>query len=207
MTWLTRIQLDYETVARRKLRDNYAWHKAVWDAFPDRPDEQRSFLFRVDPKDHVQEVLLLSGHQPVRPDWCPPEAWSVKAVSAEFLTHRHYRFDMRVNATRCIKRFDSDGHRQKNGRRVVIADRDELGDWLDRKGEQGGFRVLDSPPLIVDPRTDHPFRKGDKTGLHVSVRLRGALEVIDSDRFRETFKNGIGSAKAFGFGMLLLQPV
>lgn len=40
-----------------------------------------------------------------------------------------------------------------------------------------------------------------------AVRFEGYLQVTDGDRFREILKNGLGSAKAYGFGLLSLAPV
>lgn len=209
MSWLARIQIDYETAACRKLQDSYAWHQAMWNAFPNRNDEDRSFLFRVDTRNDGPEALLLARVEPVRPDWCPEEGWSIKTIKPEFFGHRFYRFDLRANATRKVKKLNGNGEPSKNGRRAVISDEHELQAWLARKAEQGGFRLVDAPPLIIDPRTDHRFRKdkSSTSGLHVGVRFRGALQVTDTQRFEATFHSGIGSAKAFGFGMLLLQPI
>lgn len=207
MSWLARIQIDYATAARHRLRDNYAWHQAIWKAFPGRNDEERSFLFRVNARDDGPEVLMLTRVEPIQPDWCPDEGWSVRQIKPEFLGHRHYRFDLRANATRKVTKLTVNGGPNKNGRRAVISGEQELRAWLDRKATQGGFRMVTDPPLVIDPRTDYHFRKGNTSGLHVGVRFRGALEVTDSERFKEAFQVGIGSAKAFGFGLLLLQPV
>lgn len=207
MSWLARIQIDYATAARHKLRDNYAWHQAMWEAFPGREDEDRSFLFRVDVRDDGPEVLMLSHVEPACPDWCPGEGWSVKQIKPEFLRHRYYQFDLRANATRKVTKLTGSGEPSKNGRRAVISGEQELHAWLDRKATQGGFRVVDDSPLVIDPRMDYHFRKGNTSGLHVGARFRGTLQVIDPDRLKETFYQGIGSAKAFGFGLLLLQPI
>lgn len=209
MSWLARIQIDYETAAHHKLQDSYAWHQAIWKAFPDRKDEDRSFLFRVDKRNDGLEAFLLTRVEPVCPDWCPQDGWFVKPVKPDFLGHRFYRFDLRANATRKVKKSTESGESSKNGRRAVISSEHELRVWLDRKAEQGGFRLMDTPPLVIEPRTDFHFRKGkgNGSGLHVGVRFRGALEVTDAKRFSETFSTGIGSAKAFGFGLLLLQPI
>ena len=37
---------------------------------------------------------------------------------------------------------------------------------------------------------------------HFAVKFEGELVVTDPTRFAETLKNGIGSAKGFGFGLL-----
>jgi CRISPR system Cascade subunit CasE len=44
-------------------------------------------------------------------------------------------------------------------------------------------------------------------GKHVAVDFRGVLRVQDREKFKRTFAAGIGSAKGFGFGLLMLEPV
>jgi CRISPR system Cascade subunit CasE len=39
------------------------------------------------------------------------------------------------------------------------------------------------------------------------VEFQGSLRVVDPNKFRSAFAQGIGSAKAFGFGMLVLAPI
>lgn len=207
MTWLTRIRIDYSHCARLGLKDNYAWHQALWEIFPGLDGEQRPFLFRVNAGDYGSEVLLLSSVEPTRPQWCPDDSWATKAINPEFFRHRYYRFDLKANATRKVTKLGPNGGPVKNGRRTVLSSERDLRDWIERKAKQGGFRILDKPTLVIDPRTDYRFRKENTSGLHVGVCFRGGLEVTESTQFVETFHLGIGSAKAFGFGLLLLQPI
>ncbi len=51
------------------------------------------------------------------------------------------------------------------------------------------------------------FRKKGQGGYHGGVQFRGILEVTDREKFIETYHAGIGSAKGFGFGLLLLAPL
>ena len=57
------------------------------------------------------------------------------------------------------------------------------------------------------------FRKKDKkkgkeyAAYHGGVQFRGILEVTDQKDFEITYHAGVGSAKGFGFGLLLLAPV
>ena len=44
-------------------------------------------------------------------------------------------------------------------------------------------------------------------GLHSTVDYQGVLTVTDPIRFHEAFTRGIGSAKAFGFGLLVIAPL
>jgi hypothetical protein len=34
--YLTQIQLHKQAAAHKQLQDSYAWHRALWEAFPDR---------------------------------------------------------------------------------------------------------------------------------------------------------------------------
>lgn len=78
--------------------------------------------------------------------------------------------------------------------------------WITRKGEQGGFAV-EEETLRTTPRGREHFHKNDNAGLHSAVEFEGILSVTDRSRFYEAFKQGIGSAKAFGYGLLVLAPV
>ena len=42
---------------------------------------------------------------------------------------------------------------------------------------------------------------------HLAVRFDGFLRVTDAGAFRETLTRGIGSGKAYGFGLLSVAPV
>jgi CRISPR system Cascade subunit CasE len=39
------------------------------------------------------------------------------------------------------------------------------------------------------------------------VEFRGTLRVTDPAKFRRVFTGGLGSAKAFGFGLLVIAPL
>jgi CRISPR-associated protein Cas6/Cse3/CasE subtype I-E len=70
-----------------------------------------------------------------------------------------------------------------------------------------------------DTLRTHPARKeffwkprnGGNTkampGVVQGIEFRGVLEVTDRARFFQTFRSGVGSAKAFGFGLLVLAPI
>ncbi|RMF67773.1 MAG: type I-E CRISPR-associated protein Cas6/Cse3/CasE [Calditrichaeota bacterium] len=59
----------------------------------------------------------------------------------------------------------------------------------------------------MGPRVKLSFTKDHRRGTHVAVDFRGHLRVTDREAFRNAFTKGIGPAKAFGFGLLMLQPV
>jgi CRISPR system Cascade subunit CasE len=198
--YLSRITVDFQTAAQRKLRDSYAWHKVLWQAFPE--TESRNFLYRLEPRDSGFLLYLLSENEPVVPSW---GRWESKLIGASFLEYSTYRFQLCANPTR---RYINDGRgkRFEKGKRFVVADPKELKNWMLRKAGQGGFTV-DEATLQIGPPINQPFYKNGKRGNHKRVEFQGVLSVADREPFKKTFHSGIGSAKAFGFGLLVLQPI
>jgi CRISPR system Cascade subunit CasE len=79
----------------------------------------------------------------------------------------------------------------------------ELAAWLERKAAAGGFTVEAENLRVIPEGQDH-FNLGRQHGAHASVEFRGTLSVTDPAKFHQTFVTGIGSAKAFGFGLLVI---
>jgi CRISPR-associated protein Cas6/Cse3/CasE subtype I-E len=71
---------------------------------------------------------------------------------------------------------------------------------LTRSRERAAWVTIGAP-------IDEHFTRNGKRGKHVSVDFQGILNVTNQDRFKKAFCKGIGSAKAFGFGLLMLQPI
>jgi CRISPR system Cascade subunit CasE len=104
-------------------------------------------------------------------------------------------------------RSDKSGKRTKNGRRLPITKREDLIAWMQRKAQAGGFDIGDPETLRTIPRPRSFFRKEGAEGVHYAVEFQGLLTVSDPAAFRTSFTTGIGSAKAFGFGLLAIAPV
>ena len=205
---LTQLHVSYEQATRLlRIRDSYDWHQHLWQAFPGRDGESRDFLVRIDEKEETYRVLILSRTPAKRPDWCPGDNFATKPVPDTFFTHAAYAFTLLANPTKKI-RSNATGARTKNGRRVPLATREDLLAWLERKAAASGFNI-DSETTQTVPRGREYFQK-DKPrshGLHASVEFRGRLIVTDPVAFRAAVASGIGSAKAFGFGLLVLAPL
>lgn len=232
MTWLARIDVDAETVRAEAIWDSYAWHKKLWEGcFPGAPDAKRDFLTRIDPLEGAFRLWVLATRKPVCPKWCPSDGFALNEIAASFLSHRHYVFDLRANPVKTIVQRGPNGEtlyrphgKRRSGKRVPLVKQDELRAWIIQKGKvrckdqntgldvPGGFRIPEDKPLEISPMVESHFRKKDKennkgqAAYHGGVQFRGTLEVTDRDRFIETYQSGIGSAKGFGFGLLLLAP-
>ena len=214
---LTQILVAYEDAVRLlRIRDTYDWHQRVWEAFGGRNGQTRDFLIRVDRKEEAFRVLILSRSLPAKPDWCPTDCFGTKVVPDDYFAHARYRFSLLANPTKKI-RSDKAGERTKNGRRVPVTQREELIAWLVRKAEAGGYAVIltreddsgkEVEVLRTIPRGREFFHKDRAThGTHTAVEFQGELTVTNPAQFRATVATGIGSAKAFGFGLLVIAPI
>jgi len=201
------MQIDAESVFASGVRDSYDWHQRFWQCFPGEPDRNRDFLTRIDTLEGAFRLWILSPRRPTRPNWCPPESFAVREIAPSFLSHGCYAFDLLANPVKCLVQRDEQGERKRNGKRVPLIQPDELRDWIDRKGQAGGFRIVADKPLEIGPMVKSHFRKHEHAACHGGVQFRGVLEVTDAKRFTETYYAGVGSAKGFGFGLLLLAPV
>ncbi len=229
MSWLARLEVDAETVHAEGISDDiYAWHKMLWQCYPDAPERTRvdiGFLTRIDQLEGAYRFWVMAKQKPERPQWCSPEDFAVNELAPSFLSHRYYAFDLRANPVRALVQRGPDSKpvllsngKRKRGKRVPLVKQDELKAWLIHKGEircrdqdtgqdvPGGFRIVEDMPLEISPMVESHFRKKKETAYHGGVQFRGILEVTDTARFTESYFSGIGGAKGFGFGLLLLAP-
>ena len=89
--------------------------------------------------------------------------------------------------------------------------------WLDHLGSGHGFRVEPAPPLsmeAVHTFVRNPGKDGGGSNQAAPTAKRynsglfdGVLVCTDPDRLRDATIEGLGPAKAFGFGLLSLAPV
>jgi CRISPR system Cascade subunit CasE len=185
---------------RREAAEPYEMHRTLMRAFGPREDAGR-VLFRLDaPRDGGPLALLVQSRS--EPDWShhaaladyllePPDK---KSFDPGFATGQVLRFRLRANPT--VKR---------DGKRLGLLKEEEQLAWLSRKGEAGGFKVLGAAAV------EEGFRGGRKDDgehrhrlTHLAVRFDGVLKVTDAGRLLETVRDGVGSGKAFGFGLLSL---
>lgn len=190
MSVLTRVMVDKRQAARQRLSDSYAWHKALWRAFPGK--DGRDFLWRVEDHDEAFRAYIVSPDAPEPQPW---GKWQSKPIAEGFLDHARYRFKVRVNPVM---------RRKSDGRRLGLFVPEKIAAWFERRAAEAGFAI---DRVVYGPALDQPFFKDGRRGLHRAVDLEGVLRVEDAERFRTAFQKGLGPAKAFGFGLFVLQPI
>ncbi len=139
-------------------------------------------------------------------------------------------FRLRANPTKRNARKDVPGEKPDllKGKRVELQREDEQIAWLISKGQggregvPGGFELLmkkgedeegkEGPVWCVDVRPEGKLngrKRDDAHGhamTHLAVVFDGLLRVTDTNAFLETLVHGIGSGKAYGFGLLSVAP-
>ncbi len=181
------------------LNNAHVWHKALWTLFPNRvPDTTAPFLFLIEQMNLAKGAKLL-----VQSEQLPEKSSNVARV----LAHKHWQpqfhlgqrlvFSLRANPTKKIR--DKDNSERKI--RVPLIKEEEQEAWLNRKLDPVGnlheIRIQKHPPIY--------FRKGARAGKVVSVSYEGIFEVQNPKSLQKIWESGIGPAKAFGCGMLMIR--
>jgi len=103
---------------------------------------------------------------------------------------------------------------EKSRRRIALNKDEEKIEWLKRKGEDAGFRLADvqikanveNVAAIAQSKIKSRRKDGESPMTFGSVVFEGVLEVTDAETLRDCIIRGIGSGKAYGFGLLSIAP-
>ena len=154
------------------------------------------------------------------PDIDNPACKNIEAAYERFAEGDVLVFCLTANPTRkvntSLKTERQAGLPKRNGNRVFICNENEQLEWLARKAEESGFELLTAAIAeteIADVQVSNEQKVSGKNrvldtqGASRELVLRGCtfsgrLRVVDSLRFRSALINGIGSGKAYGFGLL-----
>ncbi len=225
--YLSRLILNpLNRYARRDLADCQELHRTVMRAFPnppngDSPRGHYGVLHRLDiqPQSGIPTLLVLSRE---KPDWSSLEQWPdylsrnpdwIDPAYDAIQDNQTFTFRLRANPTRKVDTKTGPDGCRRHGRREPLRSPEEQIEWLRRKGQSGGFRLLSvrlsdevsDVRLIPEPVVVHGKKKSH-TMTFSSIVFEGRLSVTNASRFQETLSNGIGSAKAYGFGLLSIRP-
>ncbi len=194
--YLSQFRIGRKEQLKYRLANVYELHKLLWQCFPGRAEAKRDFLFRSDNDGSDLKLLMLSAESPKQCLWA--EWDGVKEFEPDFPDGALYWFRLRANPTVRIS---------ANRKLRALTSREDLDAWLTRKGERCGF-ALRSEAEYSACRLERFFRSSDAPPVQLNiVEIGGVLAVTDSTAFGEVFRRGIGRARAFGCGMLLLKRI
>lgn len=211
-----------QQLAQTLLQDTYREHQALWQLFDTDPDAARDFLYRQVIEQGRIKYYVLSERMPVDKSgmWLvdTPKPYDPKLVEGQrlFFTLRanpvvtvataegkKLRHDVVMNAKKQIG-FDALSPADRPPLQQVV--QDSCVPWLQARAESNGFSI--EPNLVtVDGYQQHEsYAKQQKRPVRYStVDFQGILTVTDPEQFRTALFSGIGKAKAFGCGLMLIR--
>jgi CRISPR system Cascade subunit CasE len=198
------LRLSRSDVKALKITDAYSLHRVVYDLFDDVRSEQQKqasipigILYADKGGDFNSRLILMLANRPPNP---APEFGEVesKTISEHFLQHNRYAFEATINPGKRDKR---------TGKIVAVRGREAITGWFIERAEKSwGFNVNDNN-LRIEKMAVQSFKKDDQAVTHGSATLKGELYVTDRAQFGQSFRQGIGRGRAFGFGLLQIVPL
>jgi CRISPR system Cascade subunit CasE len=210
--------------ARRDLGSAYELHRTLMSGYPyPRKQHRCDVMFRVESMRTGPPVVLVQTQ--AEPDWSQlPAEYLLRRADSKPLdlalrAGQRLRFRLRANPTKRVAAKNARLGGEMVGKRVGLTTEAEQVRWLLRRANAGGFKIPGEWVNARHPETGGPIQlpnfrvdvvpegrdsngKPGYEGIFLAVRFEGVLVVNDPEMFRATVSAGIGSGKAFGFGLL-----
>jgi CRISPR system Cascade subunit CasE len=221
VTHLSRVRLNpARRSGRGVLGSPQVMHAAVMAAFPGRLADRTSerVLWRLDPGDGEAVLYLVSPEPPdfthliEQAGWPTLPTWESREYEPlldRLTVGQRWAFRLTANPTRA--RPAKEGERSQRFGHVTVSHQQA---WLVSRAERAGFEL---PPVlgpdgekraehgvVVRNRSVDRFRRGDGTVTLSRATFEGQLVVTDPVALRAVLTGGLGSAKAYGCGLLTL---
>lgn len=223
--YLHKISIDKDALRkdRKVYYDTYLLHQKIWALVSRDKNQKRSFLYRIeyDAFQNIEHIYLLASQQVTSQNdlkiaVSPPYRPQLEAGE---------RLYFKLRANPIVKRkengkpkeygliVDAKHQFKKNGRHYREQfSLDELTHevgmkWLVRKGEQHGFAVKRFEVEIDNDREYAVNPQGKEFFTLRTLDFEGVLSVVIPDLFVDALYKGIGSAKAFGCGLLMVKRI
>jgi len=199
---LSQLVISREEMLKEKIWGDYSIHRIVYSLFEDQRDvlekhngNKGSGFVYVDKNNGKEghKVIILSNRLPKKLNY---GELSLKEIGPDFLMHEDYFFEILINPS----------YRDHKTKKIVpIYKEDEAKKWFEDKAQANwGFTVVHSD---IKSNVLKRFKKANhQVTIHGSY-ISGKLSVTDQEKFINSFKNGLGRGKAFGFGLLQLVPI
>lgn len=226
--YLSKLTLNIrDRQTRHDLARPYEMHRTLMNSYlHPRVANRCDLLFRVEPSRNGPPVVLVQTRE-------DPGEWTgfpagyllgpavCKPLKLSVIGGQHLRFRLRANPTKRVAAKNQRLGTVMAGKRVGLTSEAEQLRWLIRKGDAGGFTIPGEWMDTKHPETGESFKlpnfrvdavpegrdrngKPGYAGAFLAVRFDGVLVVADPGMLEAAMASGLGSGKAFGFGLLSL---
>jgi CRISPR system Cascade subunit CasE len=195
---------------QREIGDPYNLHRTIMNAFQDRRAED-GVLHRLEIHPRSGQPLLLIQSLE-EPDFTSLEGKGYLLETDPFTDLPNpavKRFEPSLHEGQTLRfRLYANPTVKRDGKRHGLYREEDQVQWLERKGEQGGFRVLKVYPRKLGNQSGWINREENQRHrlTQLVIQFDGRLQVLDVEKLLLTIEKGIGPSKAFGCGLLSLAP-
>lgn len=201
--------------------NEYRDHQILWKLFPGM--EKRDFIYRREDRNGWPCYYVVSVSNPIVDD---EKVWIVqsKEYAPKVQAGRRFSFSLRANPVRskppgregkrgvrhdvvmaAKTRLEQDGVPKDQMKRTAELAAEEGWKWLSTRASKHGFTVEKEKVRVDGYRQHWLSRRGHEPIRFSTLDFHGVLTVEDSGRFLETLYQGLGPAKGFGCGLLMIR--
>lgn len=223
--YFSKMTLDKEAAISGRFRDlvtgPYQVHEVIWGLFADHPDRKRDFLYRAELTGRDPVVYLLSLREPVYQG----QIWDILSKPFNPVLQKGDILSFRVRVNPVVTKTEPDPERKRiRHRHDIIMDakrklkeensqfsmadlvQQESVRWLSQRGENGGFSLFNDRVIAGGYRKMQFSQGRKKNTISISVvDCDGVLRVTDPDLFSQMLCKGLGPAKGFGCGLMMVK--
>lgn len=209
--FISRVEIAWSAV-----QNPYNIHRCLWRLFPGESQESRQshaeqragFLFRAETYQTGRPARFLVQSRQRPAPIASIQTLGCREFHPQPQSAQRLAFLLTANPIKTIvdtqiedKPGKHPNRQQQFKCRVPLLHEEQQREWLRRQlaaaADTASITVLPHPPLY--------FRKGERGGKIVTVTFEGMLQVKAPEILMRTLENGIGPAKSFGCGLLLLR--
>jgi CRISPR system Cascade subunit CasE len=202
---------------------SYNIHRIVWSLFSKGPEDKRSFLYRQESDGTLPTFYIVSESEPE----AESNVWDIKVKSYEPVLRSGQELSFSLRANPIVSKRDEKGRQHRHD--VVMdekfsmkkegSDKDNCPpvseivqrkgvEWLQKKAEKGGFSIDEKQVRADGYRNNRFYKPNGKHNISFNtIDYTGILTVTDPELFKQALFVGIGPAKGFGCGLLLVRPI
>lgn len=175
-------------------------------AFPENLSEIEQdgrILFRIEKylKSHSPSVLIQS---PLCPNWY--FLLKDKDYLASDPVFKQFEYPTFQEGNAYIYRLFGNPTKKIDGKRVGMYQDEKIYKWLERKAELSGFKLIQAY-INRKEKVIASSNKKAKLMTFQGIQFEGTLQVLYPNKFQNALKNGIGSGKSLGFGLLTISKI
>lgn len=226
--YMSRIQLKRDTPGVKELvrllsGDGYQAHRLIWNLYADSNERKRDFLYRQEGDGIWPFFYAVSERFPID----ETGMWQIdsKTYLPKLSEGQRLSFVLRVNPVRAKRDEQNKLHRhdivmdaktkkKQTGKelsgKTPLADivQEECTKWLEARSERYGFSI-DHSHIRADGYRQHVVYKRKSTSpiRFSTLDISGVLTVIEPELFVKVLYKGIGPAKGFGCGMMMVKKL